>query len=161
MYTEADRQAAQAESRKRWLVTVFPGAVLVLAGIVVFILCQVQRRDWGWVFACGCTILGGACAIFLYEVYLRPVLLYVRHLSNMLNGRKREVTGMLTKVAQVTSDKDGLDAYSVIVNIGEKDAPEDERLFYYDAQLSRLAIPPGIRVRIFSNDKMISDIREA
>ena len=158
MYTEADRHIACEESRKRWLITAIPGTALVLAGIIGFILCQAQRQDWGWIFAYACTIMGGSYTIFFYGVYVKPVLLYRRHLGNMLDGRKREVVGRLTKVARETSDKDGLNAYGITVNIGERDDPEDERLFYYDAQLAGLAIPLGTRVRILSNDKMIADI---
>ncbi|MCL1854895.1 MAG: hypothetical protein FWF86_04100 [Clostridia bacterium] len=159
MYTEADRQAVYEESKKRWLVTVIPGTVLVLAGIIVFIICQAYRKDWGWMIACACTILGGAYVIFLFGVYLKPVLLYKQHLGNMLDGRKRETVGFLKDITLETSVKDGLDAYGVTVNIGAKDDPEDERLFYYDARLDRPAFPPGSRVTILSNDKMISDIR--
>ena len=160
VYTEADRQTAHDECKKRWLVTLLPGIVLVLAGVVGFVIFQVQRLDWGWIFACGCTILGGSYAIFFYGVYLRPVLLYWRHLGIMLSGRKREVVGRLMEIAQETSDKDGISAYGVTVNIGERNDPEDERLFYYDAQLAGLAIPFGASVRIISSDRMIADIRE-
>ena len=79
----------------------------------------------------------------------------------MLSNRKRETTGILTEVAQTATDKDGLDCYAVMVNVGEKGDPEDDRLFYYDRLKEPVPIPIGKRVTVLSNDKMIADIREA
>lgn len=156
MYRQEDREAAKAEAKKRWIVTVLPGALLFLAGVIVFIPCQIQRQDWGWVFACACTIAGGAYVLFFYGVYLKPVLLYKKHVDYMLDGRKRETAGLLQEVAPEIADKDGLDCYAMIVNVGERNDPEDERLFYVDALKGRPDIPLGSRVTVISNDKMVA-----
>ena len=161
MYQEADLQTVQTMKKKRLLVTFLPGAAVAAAGIIVFIFCQLQKQDWGWIVTCACTILGGSCIIFFYGVYLKPVLLYQRHLGNMLAGRKRETTGLLKGIDPQISVIDGLETYAVTVNIGGRDDPEDDRLFYYDALLGGLEMPLGTRVKIESNDRMIADIREA
>lgn len=161
MYRQEDREAAKAEAQKRWIVTVLPGGLLFLAGVIVFVLCQIRRQDWGWIFACACTILGGAYGVFFYGVYLKPVLVYKKHVNYMLDGRKRETTGLLQEVAQEVADKDGLDCYAVIVNVGERNDPEDERLFYVDALKGRPEIPLGSRVTVVSNDKMVAGLQKA
>jgi hypothetical protein len=158
LYQQEDRVAVRAEAKKRWLVTVLPGALLFVAGLAVFIICQIGRQDWGWIFACGCTIVGGAYVLFLYGVYLRPVLTYQKHVNYMLDGRKRETVGLLQDVAQEVTDRDGLDWYAMTVNVGEKNDPEDERLFYLDALKPRPDIPPGTRVRVLSHDKTVAEL---
>ena len=158
MYAQADRVEAQALLRRRWMVAVFPCAAVILAGIAIFVVCQQNRQDWGWFVACATTILGGGCFLFLYGVYVRPVRLYVKHIGYMLAGRKRETLGVLTDMSEVPIDKDGLDWYAMTVNVGEKDAREDDRLLYYDALKGKPEISLGTRVKILSNDKMISDI---
>ncbi|MEA5016961.1 MAG: hypothetical protein VB099_20630 [Candidatus Limiplasma sp.] len=159
MYRQEDRVSAAAEAKKRWIVTLLPGALLIVVGIIVFVICQIQRLEWGWIFACACTVLGGAYVLFFYGVYLKPVLLYKKHVDYMLDGRKRETTGLLQEVAQEVTDKDGLDCYAIIVNVGDKNDPEDERLFYVDALKGRPGIPPGSRITVISNDKMVAELR--
>ncbi len=159
MYRQEDHAAVQAEAKKRWIVTMLPGALLWAAGIAVFVVCQSQRQDWGWIFATACTIVGGAYVLFFYGVYLKPVLLYQRHVGYMLEGRKRETRGLLREVAWDVVDKDGLDCYAMTVNVGERNDPEDERLFYVDALKGRPDIPPGSPVTVVSNDKMVAELR--
>ncbi|NLV59462.1 MAG: hypothetical protein GXY67_11950 [Clostridiales bacterium] len=159
MYQQEDRVAVRAEARKRRLVTLLPGALLWAIGVAVFILCQIRRQDWGWIFACGCTITGGAYVVFLHGVYLRPVLTYQRHVDYMLDGRKRETVGILQEIAREVTDRDGLDWYAMTVNVGDRNDPEDERLFYLDALKPWPEIPPGTRVRVLSNDKSVAELR--
>ena len=80
------------------------------------------------------TILGGAYAIFFYGVYLRPMRKYKKHLDYMLDGQKRVSEGILKADQRRTViDRDGIDCYTVEINVGEKDDPEDDRVFYLDA----------------------------
>lgn len=161
MYSQEDHAQIRKQLQKRWIVTALPSVLLILSAIVVFVICQVQRKDWGWIFACVSTILGGGYFLFFFGVYLRPMMLYQRHVGYMLDGHKRETKGILTDVSSVPCDKDGLDWYAVTVNVGEKQDPEDDRLLYYDALKGKPAIPLGTRVMALSNDRMISDLREA
>ena len=158
MYTEADRIAVQKQLRSRWMVTAIPAVIMLMTGIVVFVICQGNRQDWGWIFACTMTILGGGYFLFLFGVYLSPLQMYAKHITYMLTGRQRETEGILTDISDVPVNKDGLDWYAMTVNIGSKGVPEDDRLLYYDALKGHPDISVGARIRAFSNDKMISAI---
>lgn len=160
MYTEADLTKVQAELKKRWLVSALPTALLAVAAIAVFVVCQMQRRDWGWIFACACTILGGAYFLFFWGVYLQPMRVYRIHVSYMLEGRMRETDGVVQDIADEPRDREGIECYELLVNIGDKGDPEDERLLYWDAQKGKPWVQVGMRVHALSNDRMISDIRE-
>ena len=48
---------------------------------------------------------------------------YKRHLDYMLDGRKRVTEGILKEIAGVMQDRDGIDCFSVLINVGEKDDP--------------------------------------
>ncbi len=159
MYSQEDLAQVEAQLRKRRILTFLPPALLFAVGAAVFAVCQGHRQDWGWGFAAAATILGGWYGLFLYGVYLRPMKWYLRHVRYMLEGRKRETTGILTSIAESACDKEGLDWYALTVNVGEKNDPEEERLLYYDALKGRPELPLGARVTVLSNDKMIADIR--
>ena len=161
MYTEAYYAEVRAEEKKRRLLTGIPAALLLLSGVVVFAISQAQRQAWGWKVACILTLVGGAYFLFLLGVYVQPMGTYRKYVKMMLTGRRRETVGMLTEIAAVTMDKDGLDCYRLMVNVGETGSPEDERLFYYDSLKPSLPFAAGDRVMVVSVDKMIADIREA
>ena len=160
MYTQLHCEQAQKVIKKRRVVTFVPGLALLLFGIAVFSYCQLNRLDWGWIFASAMTVVAGGYVIFFNETYLKPVRVYHCYLTSMLHGIKRETEGRLQAVADEISDKDGLDAYAVTVNVGEKEEAEDERLFYFDAQMERPDIPIGTHVKVTTHDKMIVEIQK-
>lgn len=160
MYTQADREEAGRLLRRRWMIVAFPCAVLFAAGIALFVVCQLNRIEWGWIVTAAATIAAGGALIFFDGVYIRPMRLYKKHVGFMLDGRMRETSGILQEVSQEVCDKDGIDSYSLIVNVGARNDPEDERLFYFDAQKGRPSMPVGTRVLVKSNDKMISALTQ-
>jgi len=161
MYSQSDRKQAHALLCKRRLVTFLPSGTVIAGAIIAFWICQAHRMDWGWVFACASSMIAGAYVVFIYGVYLQPMRLYCRHVDYMLEGHKRETTGILTEVADQVTDKDGLDCFAMIINIGTQNNPEDDRLFYYDALKGTPLFPLGTRVTVLSNDKMVAELRGA
>lgn len=159
MYTEKDRLAVEKELHKRWLVAALPTALIFVAAVALFVYCQLNRLDWGWMITCGLTILAGAYFLFLWGTYLGPMRLYQRHVGYMLSGRMRETEGILQEVGDVPEYKEGLSFFPLVVNVGNTGDPEDERLLYYDALKGAPSIALGTRVKALSNDKMISSIQ--
>ena len=161
LYTQADRtQAKQVRTLRRWVVLV-PTVILLILAIVIFVWFRSHRNFNGWIWSGLCSVLGGAYFIFFYEVYLRPVSLYAKHVNYMLDGRKHETIGILTHIAADAQDKDGMDCYAVTLNIGETANPEDDRLFYFDALKDIPDVPIGTRVAVQCNDRMIASILPA
>lgn len=158
LYTQSDREEVRAARKRRMLVVWLPASLLLLLSVAAFIFYRLNHDTSGWVVSAVLTILGGAYVIFLYGVYLRPVLKYKRHLDYMLDGRKRVTTGILKEVDGAVQDRDGIDCYSVLINVGEKNDPEDDRLFYLDAFKSMGGFAPGDRVTLESNDRMIASV---
>jgi len=161
MYTQDDYKAVTRMLQKRWWVVALPAAALLAAAIAIFVHGQLSRNDTLWMVTTALTIVGGAYFLFMYGVYVRPVSVYRRHLNYMLNGRMRVTTGVFKSFSEDVSDREGLDCYAMMLNVGDKDDPEDDRLFYYDAYKAKPEVPFGALVTVHSNDKMVSDMKLA
>ena len=144
--------------KRRW-VAIIPGALLIAVAIAVFVAGQIGRSSTAWVWTVLLTVLGGGYLIFMFGVYVRPVAVYRYHVYYMLNGRQRETTGVFKSFAEEVSDRDGLLCHAMMVNVGDRDDPEDDRLFYFDTQKPRPAVSFGTRMTVWSNDKMVSAYR--
>ena len=159
LYTQADRtQATRERTLRRWVVLV-PTAILLALAIAVFGWFRLHKNADGWVWSGLCTVLGGAFFIFFYEVYLKPVSQYKKHVDYMLDGRMHETVGILTHIAAEAQDKDGMDCYAITLNIGQTANPEDDRLFYIDALKGIPDVSIGTRVAVQCNDRMIASIQ--
>ena len=157
LYTEADRSQATAERTKRRWIVVLPAVLLLLAAIASFVWFRLHRDVSGWIWTGLLTVAGGAYYLFFNGVYLHPVALYKKHVDYMLDGNKRETIGILKDITDEVLDHDGLDCRMITVNIGDKNASEDDRTYYLDARVSIPAqLKPGDRVHVLSNDRMVA-----
>ena len=161
MYTREDMKDIKQMLRKRWAVAAIPAVLVLAAAIAVFVYGQLNRSANLWKLTSVLTILGGGYFLFFYGVSVRPALIYRKHLTYMMDGRKRVTTGVFKSFSEDICDRDGLECHAMMVNIGEKDDPEDDRLFYYDAYKPRPAFELGERITVMSNDKMVSSITAA
>ena len=161
LYTEHDREVIRSMLRRRWLMTAIPSALILIAAIVIFVMGRMERSDTLWMLTAALTVVGGGYFLFFYGVLVHPARIYRTHLGYMLEGRMRVTTGVYKSFSPETTDHDGLEAHAMLLNIGDKDDPEDDRLFYYDALKPAPAYPLGTRVTVKSNDKMVSSITEA
>ena len=160
MYSHNDLAQIDKLHKKRCGWTAAPAVLIVALAVAVFVYGQLQRSDHLWKLTAALTILGVGYGLFFYGVYVRPVRIYRRHVQFMLEGRKRETTGVFKSFADSVSDRDGVQCHAVMLNVGTADDPEDDRLFYYDAQFPRPAVPFGTLVTVQSNDKMIASFQK-
>ena len=160
MYTQEDMNKVERLLKKRWRVAAIPAVLLLAAGIALFVLGRINRSDTLWMVTAALTVLGGGYFLFLYGVGVKPARVYRRHVDYMLNGRMRETTGVLKSFSDAISDREGLECHAMMLNVGEKDDPEDDRLFYFDALKPWPGWPLGTRLTVKSNDKMVASITE-
>lgn len=161
MYTDEELKEVSSRLKKRWLVAGIPCGLILAAAVALFVIGQQSRSESMWIVTAALTVLGGGLFLFLYGVYVRPMSLYRRHIDTMLNGRKRETTGLYKSFSDDVKDREGLDCHAMFINVGDKDDEADDRLFYYDTHKEKPAIPFGTRVTVISNDKMVSEIKLA
>ncbi|MBE5802233.1 MAG: hypothetical protein E7319_08080 [Clostridiales bacterium] len=160
MYTREEQAVVAAKCRKRMLVTFIPAAIVLAAAIALFVWGQINRYDETWKITAALTILGGGYAIFMYGVYVKPMRNYRNHVNYMLDGRVRETAGVFKAFSDDVMEKHGVQCHPLMINVGEKDDGEDDRLFYYDVLKPAPEMPLGTRVVISSNDMMVAEIRE-
>lgn len=158
MYTQTEFEQVKSMLKKRWWITALPTVLIGIAAIVLFVVGRLERSSQMWMVTAALTVVAGVYFLFLYGVYVHPMHLYQKHIYYMLNGRKRETTGVLKSFAEDATDKEGLDCYALLVNIGERGDLEDDRLFYFDAHKQKPDMQPGTRVTVISNDTMVADI---
>lgn len=158
LYSQSDREAAAAAVKKRSAAVWIPAALLLLLAVAAFVWYRLRHDESGWIVSGALTIVSGAYAIFFYGVYLSPMRKYKKHLDYMLDGQKRVSEGILKSVSTDVIDRDGIDCYTVEINVGEKDDPEDDRVFYLDHYKSMAGFAAGNRIRVESNDRLIAAV---
>ena len=148
MYTEQDYADIQAQIKQRRMIMMIPG-VLLLAGVIVSFVFRVK-----WLTT-ALSLLLGAGWIFFHGLLMSPLTAYRRHLDEVLHGRTRTTTGAFKEMEETTVDRDGVKYYPMMLNVGSMDDPEDDRLFYYDANLPRPDWKTGDMLTVTAHDKSL------
>ena len=148
MYTEQDYADIRRQIRNRCLALGVP-ALLMLAGVIVSFIFRIR-----WVTMTVTVLLGVYC-IFCYGMLLSPVIAYGRHLDEVLHGRVRTTTGAFKEWEEDSVMRDGVRYYPMLLSVGSMDDPEDDRLFYYDANLPRPDWQRGDMLTVTAHDKAL------
>ena len=161
MYTQQDWNDINALVKKRLLVTLVPGFSVMAVAFAIFIYGQVNRFENLWMLSSLLLLLAGGYMLLFLGVYVRPAWIYRTNLRYLLNGRKRVTTGIFKEMSEDVSDRDGMEVYALLINVGDRNDPEDDRLFYYDAYKPAPAMPIGTKVTVESNDRLVSNMAVA
>jgi len=148
LYTEQDYTEIRSQIRRRSLALGVP-AVVMLAGVIVSF---VFRIKW---LTMGLSVLLGAFCIFGYGMLLYPVRAYGRHLDEVLHGRVRSTTGAFKEMEEQAVLREGVRYYPMMISVGDMENPEDDRLFYYDANLPRPDWKVGEMLTVTAHDKAL------
>ena len=148
MYTEQDYSDICNQLKRRWLALGIP-AVVLLAGVIVSFVFRIR-----WLTMALSIMLGAFC-IFSYGMALSPVIAYSRHLDEVLHGRVRSTTGAFKEMETQPVMRDGVKYYPMMISVGDMENPEDDRLFYYDANLPRPDWKIGEMLTVTAHDKSL------
>ncbi len=148
MYTEQDYKDICDQLKRRWLALGVP-ALAVLAAVIVSFAFRIR-----WLTTTLSLILGAFC-IFSYGMLLSPVIAYRRHLDEVLHGRVRSMTGAFKEMEAQPVMRDGVKYYPLMLSAGDMENPEDDRLFYYDANLPRPDWKTGEMLKVTAHDKAL------
>lgn len=150
MYQPSDYQENRQQLRARLLALGLPAFALLACTIVSFAL------RWPQYITVGLSILLCGLCVFGYSMILWPVIAYGRHLNHALAGRTRTLHGAFIGMEQDVISREGIALYPMILNVGDKDKDEDDRLFYYDANLPKPPWAEGDHLAITSYDKIVT-----
>lgn len=158
LYEKNDLSEIEKTLRTRIIATVIPTCLLVAASVMVFVLEKGRRSIDLWWLSALLAIAGGCGFVFGYGVFIKPARVYREHVNYMLNGDQRFIEGTLKSVSSDVSLREGLSCRAVLLNIGNINEEEDDRLYYIDVYKELPKDLIGKQVKLLSNNKMISSI---
>ncbi len=154
MYQEVDYQENRTQFKKR--LTFF--LIVFLLGLALAIVSFILRIQW---LTLGATILFGVILLFMYSFYVYPVKAYGKHLNYVLYGKQRNTKGYIVAFDEEEVVREGVTYYPLVINVGEKKAEEDERLFYYDKEKMPFPFQLGDYVEITAQEKQVAEMVRA
>ncbi|MBQ3156639.1 MAG: hypothetical protein IJB81_06895 [Clostridia bacterium] len=151
LYTQADLDAMNQQLRKRWVLLAIPCCIL-LAGLVSSLVIRLQ---WLSILT---TIAIGAILIAGYDLALKPLRCYRRHLNTSLHGRTRECELPFVALSENIDVVDGVRFRQLLcADVDGKGRPYD-RLFYFDAEKEFPPTEPGAMLHIVHYDLNVANI---
>ncbi len=151
MYTDQDLARAEGAKKKR-LALAF--SVLAIA-VVVLVVGLVIRMEPLATFG---TALFACLFYAALELYAMPHVRYARYLRDIKEGLSRETDAEYVSISSAPRTSSGVLFYDFVVRVGPE--PEDERLFYYDADKPLPNFAPGAHVHITSFGNYITEIKQ-
>ncbi|MBE5786530.1 MAG: hypothetical protein E7324_03225 [Clostridiales bacterium] len=149
MYTQQDYNDISAQLKKRsWLMMGLPA----LPALAIIVYSVITRTAWLTQLT---TCVLGCYLLFVRGLFIAPVAAYKQHLTNVMQGRVRTYTGAFKEMEEEKVLRDGVYFYPMLINVGRMQDEEDDRLFYYDANLT---LPPwqvGDRITVTAHDKAL------
>ena len=148
MYSSQNVTDITSQLRKRTFLLAIP-LVLLLAGVVASILYRVQWLTILLFILC-CFVL-----IFCWGLFLSPLHQYRKFLQSAIHGQNRTMEGYFKRFVDEKSERDGVYFIPLFINISNSDEEEDDRLFYFDANLPLPDWKVGEKLSITSQDKAV------
>ena len=101
-------------------------------------------------------IFSGAIVIFFWDLLLRPLSAYARHVDASLHGRSHEATVVFDHLNEETSVVEGV-SYRDMIFQGDPDKHGDrDRLFYWDLEMPLPDFRNGQEVTLQYYDRFIT-----
>ena len=154
MYTEQDFSDIKAQKKKRALLMMIP-CILLLAVIIYSLVIRMEA------LTVGLTIVLGCYFFFVHGLLYMPVNAYYQHMDQVMHGRTRTITGAFKEMNETAVLRDGVYYYPMLLNVGRMEDEEDDRLFYFDANLPRPAWEKGDMLTLTYHDKAVGAWKKA
>ena len=148
MYSENDLKDAQQAVKRARLLMYIPAAILFIAAIITFVV----RIKWLTILL---SALGGWWIVFTHQMYVIPRKGYMEHIRSALRVAHKEAEGYYLRTEETPVERNNVMFYAFYLNVGERQDPEDDRLFYYDANLPRPDWQPGEMLTVTAHDKAL------
>lgn len=154
IYSEADYTAIVRQQHKRWLILCIPCALF----LIVLILSLFARIEW---LTTASTIVIGVLLIAGYDLGIKPLRCYERHLKHCLHGRTSSCELPFVRLSESIDVVEGVRCRQLLCTDTDGKGRPYERLFYFDAEKPFPDIQEGETVRILHYDLFVADICKA
>lgn len=148
MYTEQDYADICAQRKKRIILCTIP-LVLLFAVLIYSLIIRLEA------LTVAATILMGLIWLFVHGLFIKPVSAYRRHMDQVMHGRVHTLTAAFKEMDDLPVLREGVRYFGMLMNVGRMDNEEDDRLFYYDANLPRPDWKQGEMITITYHDKAL------
>lgn len=152
LYHEADYTAIVAQQRKRWMILGIPCVIAALVLVVSLVI----RLEW---LTSAMTILIGVLLIGGYDLTIKPLHCYERHLNNCLHGRTHECELAFIRLSENIDEVDGVRFRQMLVADTDAKGRPYERLFYFDAEKTFPDVQEGDMLHIVHHDLAVADVQ--
>ncbi|MBQ2954117.1 MAG: hypothetical protein IJE07_11360 [Clostridia bacterium] len=154
LYTAGDMAAITRQIRSRWLCLGIP-CLLLLVGVVVSFIFRVEA------ITTVCTILMGVLLIFFWDLYIKPLCCYRKHLDSVMNGITHEAVLPFVSLSEDVNMVDGVACHALTCMDTDAKGRPYERLFYLDAQKTCPEFSEGETIRVIHHDLLVADVHRA
>ncbi len=151
IYSEADYTVIVRQQRKRWLILGIPCALL----LIVLIISLIVRMEW---LTTASTILIGVLLIAGYDLAIKPLRCYEKHLKHCLHGRTRVCDLPFIRLSEDIDVVDGVRCRQLLCSDIDGKGRPYERLFYFDAEKTFPEIKEGDMLHIVHHDLLVADV---
>ena len=141
-------------SRRQLLVSAV--ALIFLAAVIMTLVLDNHKENRPELLTTLLVIFGGSAFIFLWDLTVKPLRSYARHMDAALHGRTHEITAVFDRPGEEDSLIDGL-SFRDLVFLGDADKHGDrERMFYWDMELPLPSFQKGQEVRLTYYDRFLT-----
>ena len=159
LYTEQDLSSLKKQIARREAVAFSVLAVFV-AGIIAVLIMDNRRENRPELLTTLLVIFSGASFIFLWEMLVRPLISYERHIEQALHGRTHEITVQFDHFGKEDSLIERI-SYRDLYFLGDPDKHgEKTQMFYWDLTHPLPDFTPGQEVSLVYYDRYIVGYRE-
>ena len=158
LYNEEMFTALRGQVKKRQILAFAVLAVFLLAA--VWTLSVDNHKENRPILATTLLVIAGGCAfIFLWDLTIKPLRCYARHMDNALHGRGHQINAVFNRVGAEDSLVDGV-LFRDLIFLGEADKHGDrDRLFYWDRELPLPDFQPGQEIEVTYYDRFMTGYR--
>lgn len=159
LYTEQDLLSLKKQLRKREAAA-FAVLTLFAAGVIATLIIDNHRENRPELLTTLLVILAGASFIFLWEMLVRPLISYERHMEQALFGRTHEISLVFDRFGEEDSLIDRI-SYRDLYFLGEPDKHgERTQMYYWDLSRPLPGFKPDQEIIISYFDRYITGWRE-
>ena len=143
----------QISKRQRLLLL---AAVAVLAAVIASMILDDHKENRPVLLTTLLVIFGGGALIFFWDLTIKPLRSYAKHIDSALHGRSHEALAVFDRVSAEDSVIDGL-TFRDLIFLGEADRHgERERMFYWDMELPLPDLKKGQELRLTYYDRFLT-----
>ena len=131
-------------------------AFVVLAAVSVTLILDDHKENRPVLLTTLLLIFGGGMLIFLWDMTVKPLRSYAKHVDSALHGRSHECTVVFDRVGSEDSVIGGL-TFRDLIFLGEADKHgERERMFYWDMEIPLPDFRKGQELRLTYYDRFLT-----